>query len=197
MKSTIPPLTSNTCPVELYQNKLEFEQLLDLLNSRNIKSVLEIGSMFGGTAWYWLNNLHITSLTIIDALVSAEDSRYAEQLRCHNVLWKEWCNAHNCELNVFTGYSTNQTIINNVKKLAKVDMLFIDGDHSFSGVSHDYFTFKEMVNPGGVIVFHDIAFEKESVWYGVKPLWDQLKNKFKYKEFIEIPGDRGLGVLYV
>jgi len=36
-----------------------------------------------------------------------------------------------------------------------VDILFIDGDHSFAGVSFDYHKFKPFVKKGGFIIFHD------------------------------------------
>ena len=39
--------------------------------------------------------------------------------------------------------------------IAPIDLLFIDGDHSFSGVSHDYSKFEPFVRQGGYIIFHD------------------------------------------
>ncbi len=38
------------------------------------------------------------------------------------------------------------------------DLLFIDGDHSFEGVSFDYTKFEPFVKKGGFIVFHDYTF---------------------------------------
>ena len=40
-----------------------------------------------------------------------------------------------------------------------IDLLFIDGDHSYKGVKHDWEAFAPHVNPFGVIVFHDTAWD--------------------------------------
>ncbi len=40
------------------------------------------------------------------------------------------------------------------------DLLFIDGDHSYSGVSLDYHKFELFVKKGGYIVFHDFGDHK-------------------------------------
>lgn len=37
-----------------------------------------------------------------------------------------------------------------------IDFLFIDGDHTLSGVSADYALYAPLVRPGGVIAFHDV-----------------------------------------
>lgn len=38
-----------------------------------------------------------------------------------------------------------------------IDLLFIDGDHSYAGVSADYSMYAPLVRPGGIIAFHDAA----------------------------------------
>lgn len=37
----------------------------------------------------------------------------------------------------------------------KIDLLFIDGDHSYSGVTADFVMYSDLVNVGGYIVFDD------------------------------------------
>jgi predicted O-methyltransferase YrrM len=39
---------------------------------------------------------------------------------------------------------------------AKIDFLFIDGDHSYSGVKGDVMAWSPRLNPGALVVFHDI-----------------------------------------
>ena len=39
----------------------------------------------------------------------------------------------------------------------KIDVAFIDGEHSYLGVKKDYDMYKEFVRPGGIMVFHDIV----------------------------------------
>ena len=38
-----------------------------------------------------------------------------------------------------------------------IDVLFIDGDHSYSGVKHDYETYIKFVKINGYIVFDDYS----------------------------------------
>lgn len=45
----------------------------------------------------------------------------------------------------------------------EIDLLFIDGDHSFRGVKNDYEKFSPKIKNGGVIVFHDYN-EKGAEW---------------------------------
>lgn len=42
----------------------------------------------------------------------------------------------------------------------KYDMLFIDGDHTYAGVSHDYLNFEPFVKEGGFIIFHDYGYHE-------------------------------------
>jgi predicted O-methyltransferase YrrM len=38
-----------------------------------------------------------------------------------------------------------------------IDLLFIDGDHTYDGVRSDYSMYSPLVRRGGLIAFHDIA----------------------------------------
>ena len=39
----------------------------------------------------------------------------------------------------------------------EIDLLFIDGDHTYEGVRSDYAMFRPLVRAGGLIAFHDIV----------------------------------------
>ena len=49
-----------------------------------------------------------------------------------------------------------------------IDMLWIDGDHSYEGAKHDFEAWKDLVAPGGVIAGHDYKTKP-----GVKRAWDE------------------------
>jgi 23S rRNA U2552 (ribose-2'-O)-methylase RlmE/FtsJ len=55
-----------------------------------------------------------------------------------------------------------------------VDVLMIDGDHSYEGVSSDFRMYSQLVKPGGIVAFHDIL--PHSVWTDcqVDRLWAEL-----------------------
>jgi len=56
------------------------------------------------------------------------------------------------------------------------DLLIIDGDHTYSGVKHDFDNYRQLVKHGGYIVFDD---------YG-HPSWPDIK-EFVDKEVVGLP----------
>ena len=67
----------------------------------------------------------------------------------------------------------------------KLDLLFIDGDHTFEGVKSDYELYSGFVRPGGVIAFHDIqpGYEKE-LGVVVSRFWREYPLPGERAEFI-------------
>jgi len=59
-----------------------------------------------------------------------------------------------------------------------IDLLFIDGDHTYEGVKHDWEAFSPHVKPFGVVVFHDTAWDLD-----VGPLPDD--NPMGVPRFVE------------
>lgn len=72
---------------------------------------------------------------------------------------------------------------------ASVDLLHIDGCHSYEAVRHDFETWKDAVADSGVVLFHDTAVRE----FGVHRFWEELKSRFAWAEFEH---SYGLGVLF-
>ena len=77
-----------------------------------------------------------------------------------------------------------------------LDLLFIDGDHSYEGVRDDFRGYRGLVAPGGLIAFHDIVEDRGGrLWSGGVPaLWQQVKPHFPHWEFIQNPGQESFGI---
>lgn len=71
----------------------------------------------------------------------------------------------------------------------KIDLLFIDGDHSYEGCMADFDMYRDMVGSGGLIVFHDIClFPDQWPGAGVGLAWQQVKAQYGGEEIIDPDG---------
>ena len=80
--------------------------------------------------------------------------------------------------------------IYNVQK--KYDLIFIDGDHSYYSVKRD-FEVALQLNPK-YILFHDIV---DFLCVDVVKFWNEIKNDYKYEEFVDQGEGMGLGLLTI
>lgn len=94
------------------------------------------------------------------------------------------------------GKSQDEDTVKTVKGLFPrgIDFLFIDGDHSYEAVKKDWELYEPMVNKGGFVVFHDIAYHVDKT-EEVDVLWDEIKNSYRYIEIINSPNSTGAGVI--
>ena len=72
-----------------------------------------------------------------------------------------------------------------------INLLHIDGYHTYEAVSHDYNTWLPKVAKNGIVLFHDI--EVRSGDFGVYKFWDEVKAKCPHFQFAH---SYGLGVLF-
>jgi predicted O-methyltransferase YrrM len=83
-----------------------------------------------------------------------------------------------------------------------VDVLFIDGDHTYDGVRADYEMYRDLVRDDGVIGFHDIVEDFEhrfgrktgNIAGDVPRFWRELKGKGQTQEFVSDPEQDGYGI---
>jgi predicted O-methyltransferase YrrM len=80
-----------------------------------------------------------------------------------------------------------------------VDVLFIDGDHSYAGVKQDFQTYAPLVRPNGLVLLHDIAEHPPEKQCHVSEFWKELRNHYRTEEFIEnaCQGWAGIGMIHV
>ena len=73
-----------------------------------------------------------------------------------------------------------------------IDLLHIDGFHSYESVKQEFQTWLPKMSINGVILLHDIHVRRNT--FGVYKFWQEVKEKFKTIEFV---GSHGLGVVFL
>jgi predicted O-methyltransferase YrrM len=103
------------------------------------------------------------------------------------------------ELKFLLGDSHSESIYDEVTGYLDgraIDVLFIDGDHSYDGVKRDYETFEPLVARGGLVAFHDIVPGPEENVGGVPRFWSEVRQEGS-NEFVQdwAQGRCGIGVV--
>lgn len=185
------------------QNLQEFENLLLEFLNLDVNCFIEIGSLYGWTLQHFIHyaNEGSTAISIdlpVRKFVGPGDWRVQKQEDNYKNVWPVWAKQKKCKLYLIPDESQKvetQETVNDILKGRNIDFLFIDGNHTYSGVKMDFEIYSKLVRPGGIIAFHDIGKNEEG---GVYNLWQELKEKHKHKEFLlEKNKEKGIGVIFV
>jgi len=146
-----------------------------------LRTIVEVGAFAGGTLWAW----HQLGVRVIG--VDLPPPGYPDGPQVNDLGMTVICgDSHDP--------ATRDQLLAELDGLP-IDMLFIDGDHTYEGVKADYELYAPLVRSGGIIGFHDIRDHAQQPYIEVKRFWLTLHGE---KEEIVCPlgGDwGGIGVI--
>jgi len=185
------------------QRTWELQSLLGLVRRRQPRVVVEIGTYLGGTLSCWpivsRPDASLISLDLpekIDGFADLDDragniARIRQSLKAGQRLVEIIGDSH---------LADTRSRLDIVLDGAQVDVLWVDGDHSYAGVAADMQMYGRLVRPGGLIAFHDIHPSALYPSSQSHVYWQEIKTRHRTAEFIGDPADgsgMGIGVVFV
>ena len=173
--------------IHTLQKRSEIIALARAVAALQPKIILEIGTARAGTLLVWAS-------LAADKVITCDLVHRAAQRPLLEALPPP---ASQCQVKLLSGNSHEPSFKQRVAQELggrKVDFLFIDGDHTETGVAQDYNDYKEFVRPGGLIAFHDILENQPFADNQVYHFWKKVKTGAVTEEFVNDRAQCGFGI---
>lgn len=166
------------CPVPIYQDESELARLRELVRAVQPARILEIGSLFGGTLWYWMQDNPGVTVVSVDLGVQSFDYRFSEVEAARAFLWPVWERATGSRLVQIRADSTSPATVAEAASYGPYDFIFIDGGHWYEVAKADFENYWPLLRAGGLLAFHDTAYpEGNPDNYGVGRVWREVRER--------------------
>ncbi len=180
--------------IKLYQKKKELIEFIKLYSKEEPKIILEIGTYDGGTLFF------LSRFAPPDALLITMDLPFVRDGAGYSpakIPFYKSFKYRKQKIHFLRANSHFTSSIEKVKKILKgrqIDVLFIDGDHSYKGIKKDFENYSPFVRPGGMIAFHDIAEHPPELNCEVSKFWNELKQDYNFKELFSNKFEKWAGI---
>jgi predicted O-methyltransferase YrrM len=178
--------------IQPQQVPTEIRMLLERVQADPPQSIVEIGVRNGGTLFLLAtaapDGAHLVGIDLPTGYAARRQNLYRAFARPVQRVDLLRVNSHDP--------STVQ-LLRGVLDGRPIDLLFIDGDHSYDGVRRDFEMYSPLVADRGLIAFHDIVPGIAAHVEGVPQFWSELKASIHTEELVEDwrQGDAGIGLL--
>jgi predicted O-methyltransferase YrrM len=172
------------------QNPRELREFFTLLHGLRPEVVVEIGTARGGVL-YGLSQL-ASAKALLVSIDLPGGRNCGGQTETERQLFASF-GPRTQEFHFIPGNSMALTTKRTLQELLggrKVDVLFIDGDHSYGAVRSDFEMYRELVSDRGMIALHDICMIPEEWGPGgeVGVFWTELTRKYQTRAIIDPNG---------
>jgi predicted O-methyltransferase YrrM len=171
------------------QNPYELTRFLELVARRRPKTVLEIGTARGGT-WYCLSQVADQHATLNSVDLPGAGS--GAQTELERELFATF-GPPTQRFHFVSGNSRDaatRQAVDEILNGRELDLLFIDGDHSYDGVKSDFELYSRLVHKGGIVALHDICAMPDQ-WgptAEVGLFWAELSHGRNTREIVDPQG---------
>jgi O-antigen/teichoic acid export membrane protein/predicted O-methyltransferase YrrM len=191
-----------------WQVRSELEAWLQVVRERKPRVVVEIGTSSGGTLFL------LAAAAAPDARIVSIDLP-SGSFGGGYAWWRSWLYrsfaGRGQHIELLRADSHDVRVADRLRKLLAgepIDLLFIDGDHSYDGVRADFETYSGLVARDGLVTFHDIVPGGAAA--GTEPVlarnqlgpdpgdvprfWNQISERFRAREIVADAGQGGYGI---
>ena len=195
---TLLDLTFRYRGVAPIQRRSELLELARIVENLRPKTVLEIGTCNGGTLLIFCRLADQKANVYSIDLPGGRFGGGYEFFRVPILLRMKKAGQRLHLLRANSHEKETRLVLDRKLDGAKLDLLFIDGDHTYKGVRSDFEMYSPFVRPGGIIAFHDIVAGQEQLVGEVRRFWTEVKTCYRHREIIEDPNQAwgGIGVLF-
>jgi predicted O-methyltransferase YrrM len=193
---TAKPAGFRIAPIQV---RSEVQGFLTYVEKLRPQVVVEIGTGRGGTLFLLTRVAAADAVLVSVDLSSADHRRFGGgDVRRRRPLFEAFA-LDRQRVHFLVGDSHSAGTRDELERVldgSRIDLLFIDGDHTAEGVKRDFELYSVLVRSGGLIAFHDIVDGKPALVGGVPDFWRTIKTP-DAKEFIadSRQGGYGIGVL--
>ena len=184
--------------IEPGQLRPEIRGLLERLVDEQPRRVLEIGTAQGGSL-FLVSHVLAPGAHLIS--VDLPEGEFGGGYPAWRIpLYKQFV-PQTHRLDLIRGNSHAPGTLDRVRALLggeQLDLLFVDGDHTYDGVRQDFETYSTLVRPGGLVAFHDITPASGTSEAGgplllvgdVPRFWREIRARYAGEELV---GGNGAG----
>ena len=169
------------------QNKKELSSFLRFLHSRKPRTVVEIGTARGGNLFAMAQVADVRGLIVS---IDLPGGRYGGGASSDELPAFESFRRPGQRFEFIrspSGFHDTWQFLKSLLGRRRIDLLYIDGDHSYGGALADFEMYRSLVSRGGCVAFHDILMTSKEFGEGndVGLLWRRLKKDYRTREFID------------
>ena len=176
----------------------EIQVLYTMVRKLEPKRIGEIGTFRGGTFYLWCKAARSEATLIsIDLPGGPFGGGYSQS----RISFYERFSQPGQTLHFLQADSHSEGTSRMVEEILAgnfLDFLFVDGDHTYTGVRRDFELYKPLVRQGGIVAFHDILPRHDVPEIEVHKFWGEIKPHYRCQEIIASDRPRiGIGVIWI